>query len=206
MKKLLQSTWTASTLGGVLFLLTMLLAWKPPERSVEVHEPKEPARVPNWALNLENPEVFVLVEELKREKDLVKKRQTDLDALAERLRVERLEIENLTKAVARMREQFDAAQSLFESNVVRLTEAEHPKLRKLAKTYVEMTPEGAAAVFRQMDDRSIVKILALLKEPEAAAILEAMAQGSDTAAKRVADISELLRTSLDLPNLQKKTP
>lgn len=193
-------------IGCLLFLGTMVVAWKPPELPEPEHEEEPDARVPNWALNLENTEVNLLIEELKREKETVTKRQAELDGLADRLRVERMEINGLTQAVHRMQMQFDQAQLLFESNVVRLTAAELPNVRRLARTYVEMSPDGAAAVFKQMEDKTIVKILALLKESEAAPILEAMSVGGDAAAKRVADISELLRTSLDAPPPTKKTP
>ena len=59
-----------------------------------------------------------------------------------------------------------------------------------------MTPEGAAKIFKEMDDAQLVKIMAYMKEKETATLLEAMAQLGEAEVKRVALISERLRTLL----------
>ena len=69
-------------------------------------------------------------------------------------------------------------------------------LKKLGKTYSGMEPEGAAAIFKQMDDAAIVKILVFMKEQETGPILAALSKMGETEAKRAGDLTEKLRLSV----------
>jgi flagellar motility protein MotE (MotC chaperone) len=79
---------------------------------------------------------------------------------------------------------------------VRIPEEETANLKKLGKTYATMSPEGAATIFKQMEDDQVVKILVFMKEGETAPVLESFARLGETEAKRAAVISERLRTSI----------
>jgi hypothetical protein len=59
-----------------------------------------------------------------------------------------------------------------------------------------MQPDGALAIFREMDDEMVVKILAFMKPGQVGPILELMAQtqdGEGTLAGRAAALSYKLR-------------
>jgi hypothetical protein len=61
-----------------------------------------------------------------------------------------------------------------------------------------MTPDAAASVLGALDDTTVVKILATMKESEGAALLEALARKGEAQAKRVALLSDQLRlTTID---------
>lgn len=190
MIKLLQSHWAASVVGILLYLATTGLLWKP-QRSTDPTAPPPAAAPgsngPSW--DFHNPEVDVLITEMKLEKETLAKREAQLQELAERLQTERLEINLMLEAVQRLQNEFD-------SNVVRVTVEEAANIKKLARTYAAMTPEGATPILKQMDETTLVKILATMKESETAPILEAMAHQGEADAKRVAAISERLRLSL----------
>ncbi len=191
MMKLLKSSWLASFLGALLYLGMTALVWRAPAKSNLAGQPAGSAET-SLALDFHNPELDLLIEELKKEKEALGKRQTQLNELAERLRIERLELDQVTQTVHQ-------AQAQFDSNVVRVLEEELVNLKKLARTYAGMTPEGAALVFQQMEESTLLKILALMKDSETAPILEAIAKQSEADAKRVAAISERLRLSLPNP-------
>jgi flagellar motility protein MotE (MotC chaperone) len=65
--------------------------------------------------------------------------------------------------------------------------------------YASMAPENAVLILKQMEDVALVKILTLMKDSEAAPILEALGKQSEAEAKHAAIISERLRLSLAKP-------
>ncbi|MDX1952350.1 MAG: hypothetical protein SFY81_09195 [Verrucomicrobiota bacterium] len=140
--------------------------------------------------NPQNIEIDLLVEELRQQKEKLQQRENHLNELAARLQAEREELNQLTQKVTMLQKDFDL-------NVTRVTEEETPNLKKLARTYANMTPEGAAGIFKQLDDTVLVKIMLFMKEAETSPILELMAAGGDEEAKRVADLSERLRLSIN---------
>ena len=87
-------------------------------------------------------------------------------------------------------------QKEFDRNVVRVQEEEVLNLKKLAKVYATMSPAAVTTIFKEMEDDKIVKILAFLKESEAAPILEHLAKMGETEAKRAAALTERFRLSI----------
>ena len=190
MIKLLLSHWAASVVGMLLFLATTGLLWRsqgPMDPSANPPADAPRSNGPSW--DYHNPEADLLITEMKQEKETLAKREAQLKEFAERLETERLEINLVLQAVQRLQTEFD-------DNVVRLTGEEAANVKKLARTYAAMTPEGATPILKQMDETTLVKILATMKESETAPILEAMAKPAEADAKRVAAISERLRLSL----------
>jgi len=196
--KTLQSPWVAGLLGLLLYAATTFMLWRPltpgPIQPA-AGAPNEPG--PSWTFH--NEEIDQLVTELKKEKDSLAVRAKQLDGLEARLLSERKEINQVTQHVHQLQVEFD-------SNVTRAFDEEKVNLKKLAKMYAAMTPEGSAAIFKQLDDISIVKIMMFMKEAETAPILELMAKQGEPQAKRAAALSERLRLSIPSSTSAKPTP
>jgi flagellar motility protein MotE (MotC chaperone) len=196
MMRLLQSHWTAVCVGTAAYLATMVAVWRPhavpPVQAVSESAPRESAV--SWAF--QNPEMDLLMNELKREKESLAAKEKDLNELAARLQTERAELSQLTQTVQQ-------AQAEFDQNVTHVRTEETANLKRLAKMYSTMSPEGAASVFKALDEAAVVKILTCMKDSETAPILEVMAKQGDAEAKRVASISERLRLAFAE---SKKTP
>jgi flagellar motility protein MotE (MotC chaperone) len=188
MIKLLTSPWFSAPLGAVLYLASMLVFWKTPQPALPERDPSASAfSGPSWEFR--NPEADQLMTELKSEKGALALRKQQLDDWAARLDAQRQELTAATLAVRQMQDQFD-------QSVVRLQEVEVPNLKKLAKVYADMTPDGAATVMSQLEDSVNVKVMLFMKESETAAILETMAKKGPAEAKRAAALSEHVRLSI----------
>lgn len=189
MTKLLTSNWTAVVCGAIVYLLSTVAFWKPPtlpKGGVSGESSESVAGRTGASWEFTNPEADQLIGELKAEREALKKREQQLDALSVRLEAERTEINQATQSVHQL--QID-----FDKNVTRVTEEETANLKKLAKVYSQMAPENAAKVFTEMDDQAVVKIMVFMKDGDTAAILDAIAKNGSPQAKRVAALSETLR-------------
>jgi flagellar motility protein MotE (MotC chaperone) len=191
MIRLLQSSWVAAGIGAVLFLVTAAAVLNPRKllraRQAQITaSAKKPTPHAGW--DFSNPEIDQLIAELKMEKEGLALREQQLKELATLLAAERSEINQTTQAVNRLEKEFD-------ERIVRVREEETANLKKLAKTYAAMSPEGAATILKQMEDDQIVKILVFIKEGDSAPILEAFAKSGEADAKRVAMISERVRVA-----------
>lgn len=200
--KILQNPLVSSILGLVLYAVVTVAVWKTPVTAA-THEPtqdeivaKANATAPSW--EFKSQEADMLIAELKAEKESLAKREKDLKDLEERLKVERLELNVVTQTVYQLQKQ-------VENSIVRINAEEANNLKKLSRTYAAMSPEGAAPIMKEMEESTLTKILALLKETESAPILEAMSKLGPDEAKRVANISEKLRFYLSQPKDVKKS-
>ncbi len=191
MIRLLQSSWVAAGIGAVLFLVTAAAVLNPRKllhaRQAQITASAK-KQTPHAGWDFSNPEIDQLIAELKMEKEGLALREQQLKELATRLAAERSEINQTTQAVNRLEKEFD-------ERIVRVREEETANLKKLAKTYAAMSPEGAATILKQMEDDQIVKILVFIKESDSAPILEAFAKSREADAKRVAMISERVRVA-----------
>ncbi|MBM3880965.1 MAG: hypothetical protein FJ387_14805 [Verrucomicrobia bacterium] len=183
----LRSKWMVALLGGLSYLLTTVLTWHPP--SLPARTPQagpaeaEPVYSPAWSYR--NPEVDSLIAELRSERTQLETRRLELQQWEARLRAERSEINTLTQIVHQL--QLD-----LDSTFMQVQESEKTNLKRLAKVYTEMSPESVATIFEQIEDEAVLKILTTLREPEVAAILNAMAK-EPAQTKRVALLCERLR-------------
>lgn len=198
--KILQNSLVSSIIGLVLYAVVTVLVWKVPvivegEPSQEEIVAKAQEAVPSW--EFQSQEADLLIRELKIEKDSLAKREKDLNDLAERLKTERMEINMVTQAVHQL-------QAQVESSIVRINAEEAVNIKKLSRTYAAMSPDGAAPIMKEMEETTLIKIVALMKEGESAPILEAMSKLSPDDAKRVAKITERLRFYLSQPKDVKK--
>jgi flagellar motility protein MotE (MotC chaperone) len=204
MMRLLQNKWAALGAGAIIYGLTTWLLLHPHRQLVRAAEALRARQVaagavavgPSWTFH--NPEMEQIMAELKSERDALQVRASQLDDLEARLNAERQEICVVTQTVYRLRAELD-------STVTRVSQQEAVNLKKLAKVYATMSPEGAARILKEMDDDQIVRILALMKESESAPVIESIAQGNTVEAKRAAMISNRLRLTL-LETKKPQTP
>ncbi|RME69295.1 MAG: hypothetical protein D6781_08920, partial [Verrucomicrobia bacterium] len=191
MKKLLTSTWTLAILALLAGMGTQAAVLMMKLGSIgEVHE-EEPVDAEGKPIpekiewNFLTPEIERLQSELRLRLDEVAERQRELDEYALRLEAERAEIEKLKRDIEARREEL--AQSLFEVQAI-----EQKNLKTLAASYSNLSPEAALAIFQEMDDEMVVKILSFMKPDPVGQILEAMARtkdGEGTLAARAAVIT-----------------
>src|SRR5437868_137853 len=106
------SPWISSILGLMIFMGVTAATWNSATHTIQAaHEAAIAAT--NNAAKSETPwsfdtaEIDGLVKELREERDMLAKREKDLNELAERLRAERTELTQLTQAVHRMQIEFD---------------------------------------------------------------------------------------------------
>ena len=186
--KLLQSKWMCVVVGLLLYASVTIAVWQSPQLKLPARKHasgKAGARTkPSW--EFQNPEVDQLIAELQQQKTSLAEKEHQLNDLATRLQAEREEIGIVTQQVGRIQTEFDR-------NVVRVREEETANLKRLAKIYAAMTPEGAVSILKEMKDDDIVKILAYMKDVETAPILELLAKPGVADAKRTAQISERLK-------------
>ncbi len=137
-----------------------------------------------WTIEIEN-----LSHELKEEKERLKLQAEKLDQRAARITSEEKEFSKLRAELETMRQQ-------IADRMVEIKADEVKNIKTLAQTYTTLTPKGAAAILREMDETTAVKILAVMKPDVVGPIFEEMSR--DTAAdsplaKRAASLSERLR-------------
>jgi flagellar motility protein MotE (MotC chaperone) len=194
MLKTLTSPWAGSIIGLISYLAVTAVTWNAATAHISTAEESKLTinstnEVNPFAAAMSSVEVEALVKELRDERETVARRQKELNEWAARLHAERDELNQLTNTVHRLQTEFD-------QSVSRVTEEEAGNLKKIAKTYSSMEPEGAAKIFKQMEDSAVVKIMVFMKENETGPILAALAKGGDAEAKRTADITEKLRLAV----------
>jgi len=137
-----------------------------------------------WTIEIDN-----LTSELKEEKARLAQRSDDLDQREARLAIEEQELNKVRADIEGMHQQ-------MEQRITMISADESKNLRTLAQTYTNLTPKAAVAIFREMDDATAVKILALMKPDVVGPIFEEMASdtyGDNSMARRAAVLSDKLR-------------
>lgn len=194
--QILRSPWLAVVLGMIAYGGTTLvvlnpkrLAVKPPTKQHDAEEKLEKIE-PSWSFK--NPELDQLLTEVAQERESLRTRERDLQELETRLKAERQEIGAITQQVNRLQVELD-------QTISRIKEEEAVNLKRLAKVYATMSPEGAAKILQEMQDDQIVKILTLMKETETAPLLENLAKANTVAARRAAQLCDRLRLASAKP-------
>jgi flagellar motility protein MotE (MotC chaperone) len=190
MSKLLKSPWLLVLVGMAVYAATTAYLLRPDELNklsqAARAAPKHRVRGFTWQMDF--PELTQLMEDLRKNKDELDARQQQLQDLSARLQAERKELNEATQTIALLQKEFD-------QNIVRVKDDEVANLKKMAKLYANMTPEGAVAIFKNMEDTQVVKYLAFMKESETAPILEAFSKLGESEPKRAALILDKLRTA-----------
>jgi flagellar motility protein MotE (MotC chaperone) len=192
MIRLLQSGWFATLFGALLYLgVTAALMGRSTltrTDATSAHaEAGQQGPGPSW--EFVNPELDRLVTELKKQKEGLDQREQQLKELAARLDAERAEINVVTQVVHRIRRE-------FEQKVVQVREEEVANLKRLAKMYASMSPEGAAGILKQMEDDPALKFLVFMKDAETGPILESLSKLGEADARRAATLTDRLRTTM----------
>lgn len=137
-----------------------------------------------WTIEIEN-----LANELRGERARLRKQADGLEQRAARLSEEE-------KELAKVRAELDATRRELSARVIEITADEARNLRSLAQTYSSLTPHAVVAIFREMDDVTVVKILSLMKPDAVGPVFEEMSRsgaGESALARRAAVLSEKLR-------------
>lgn len=137
-----------------------------------------------WSAEMDN-----ITKELKEERERLRSVAAELDRRATRLDAERQEL-------VQVRSELDGMRKEISDRVSEMGADEARNLKSLATTYSNLTPRAAVAVIRELDERTAVKILVLMKPDVVSAIFEEMSRTPDadgTLAKRAASLSERLR-------------
>jgi flagellar motility protein MotE (MotC chaperone) len=137
-----------------------------------------------WTIEIEN-----LSTDLKEERARLRKQADLQDQRAARLASEE-------KELAGVRADIEALRAQIAENVTEVSADEAKNIRTLAQTYTSLTPKGAVAIFKELDDVTAVKILSRMKPEVVAAIFEEMSRSSDSdapEARRAAILTEKLR-------------
>jgi len=202
MIKLIQSGWFGMFLGGTLYLAVTTVIWpksppKPPPQSEETEaEPETEAA----SLNYGNPEIDELMSELRLRREALEAREVQLKAWETRLQAERSELNVVTQLVSRVQADLDQtisrAQADLDKSVLRIRADEMANLKRLAKTYNDMSPQAAGAILKNQDDETVAKLLLLMKDSEVAVFLEQLAKQGDAEAKRASLLTERIRMSV----------
>jgi flagellar motility protein MotE (MotC chaperone) len=151
-------------------------------KAAEANKPEAPWGF--WTIEIEN-----LASELKDQRAILKKREEDLMAREERLNAERQEL-------LKQRQQLEALRAEIASRVISVQADEVRNLKSLVATYSNLTPKATLALFKEMDDSTVVKLLALMKTDVVSPLFEEMSKQSasdPSVAKRAAVLSEKLR-------------
>ena len=158
--------------------------------TLKINEPNPPgpANAPrDWILR--SGEIDKLAADLKQEKAALEDRRKELDQSESRLASEREEIRKI-------RAEVDAMRREVTENIPKVQMAERQNIKSLAKTYSTMKPMDAVTVLRELDDQTVVKILASMKADVVGAIFQEMTRAKDndgTLAARAAHLSDGLR-------------
>jgi flagellar motility protein MotE (MotC chaperone) len=137
-----------------------------------------------WTIEMEN-----LANDLRDERVRIKQHEEQLIQREARLNAEQQELEKTRKQIEELR-------AAIDERLIEVTEGESTNLKKLALTYSTLTAKSAVAIFREMDDTTLVKLFSLMKPDSVGPIFEEMGKESATdaaLAKRAALLSERLR-------------
>jgi flagellar motility protein MotE (MotC chaperone) len=137
-----------------------------------------------WTIEIEN-----LSHELKEERERLKLQAEKLEQRVARVAAEE-------KEFVKMRADLEGMRKQIADRIIEIKADETKNIKTLAQTYTTLTPKGAAAILREMDDATAVKILAIMKPEVVGPIFEEMSRDSSAdspMAKRAATLSEKLR-------------
>ncbi len=199
MTRILQSGWFAALVGCAIYLATTVIVLSPSKfAGAQFIKPDYSAEDdPSWKFR--NPEFNEWVSQIQNEKERLDLRQQELDEWQIRLNTELQEISTVTQMVFQL-------QSDFDKNVVRFKAQETDNVKHQAKLISAMSPEGAVALFSQMSDNDVVRILFVMKADEASAILDALSKMGPEQAKRAASLTERLHQVLPEPTTAPAIP
>lgn len=135
-------------------------------------------------------------QELQQMIDTITEKKLDLEKREEAIKAREAQIDARTKEFTDLKAQVESLRDGI-STVLVVSKAEEMKnLKALSATYANMNPDAAVGVLNEMDENTVVKLLALMKADTVGPIFEAMARvpGQEGQMRaRIARLSEKLR-------------
>jgi flagellar motility protein MotE (MotC chaperone) len=128
-------------------------------------------------------EVENLMKELQEEKTSYEKKTKDLAAVEMRIETEKKELLRTREELLRLRGEIESMREELSSRTTEMQDNEKSNIRNLARTYSNMKPAEAVAIFIEMSDDNVAKLLAGMKNDVVAKILGEMAKTKDPASK-----------------------
>ncbi len=159
------------------------------EKSLIVAEEKAPVELKQRGWDFWTIEIDNLSNALKEERARMRKQVELLDLRAARVTAEE-------KELAKLRAEIDRLHREIASRVIEIGADEAKNVRMLSQTYSNLTPRAVVAIFKELDDTTVVKVLSLMKAESIGPIFEEMTKGTGTSsslAGRAALLSEKLR-------------
>ncbi len=158
-----------------------------PDAPVPVSSEEEPLPTDAPASLIPGQEtVEKLQEGLREARRAYLQKQADLESKTEEVRQQQ-------KLIALLRQEMEALQGQLEDKVVSLESGEQANLKALADVYARMDPASASTLLMEMKPERSARVLRLIGDRQAAAILnETIAQG-DRGAKIAAEWSDIIR-------------
>ena len=192
MTRILQSGWMVALLGCVLYLATTIFVLSPSKfAGAQFLKPDYSAEDdPSWRFR--NPEFNQWVAQIQNEKEKLDLREQQLDDWQRRINLELQEMSLVTQTV-------NDLQSNFDRNVIRFKAQETDNVKHQAKLVSAMSPQGAVAMFSQMSDDDVVRILFAMKPDQASVILDTLSTMGPAEAKRAALLTDRLHQVLPEP-------
>lgn len=192
--KLLTNPIVVIVLAVVFSTVPMLsMIWQESSAIVQVAATQRAATIeasrPEKPWDFWTPEVESLAKELTEQRGALALRDADLAAREKRLAGETLELDE-------MRRKIESLRAEIASRLVEVQAQELRNLRTLANTYAKLTPAAAVAIFGEMDDLTVTKLLSLMKPDTTTAILEEFNRNPTDpkiGVKRAAELSQRLR-------------
>ena len=142
---------------------------------------------PPW--DMWTPEIEKLAKELRSQRDGLRDREQAVVQRETRLAAEAAEL-------ARTRKEIETQRAEITQMLTAVGVDELKNLKSLAQTYSNLTPKAAVAIFSEMDDATVVKVLSLMKADSVGPIFEEMSKDKsekNNQAQRAARLSERLR-------------
>ena len=127
-----------------------------------------------------------MIDQLQEKGDLLTEREKKLGLQSER-------IQHLERELLVTRGNLEKIQLETQHQFEKLEESERKNLKKLAKMYALMDPAQAAPILTILDDDTIINMLSLMKERNAAKLLGGFSAQNIESQKRAALISEKMR-------------
>ena len=161
------------------------------EYRTEAAEAKRPEKP--W--DFWTPEMENIARELASQRELFARRESELVARETRLASERKELDEMRARIEKLRSEID-------SRLVQINAQEQRNLKTLVATYSKLSPGAVVAIFNQMDDSMVAKILSMMKPDTTTGILEEFSRdpGPDNAnVKRVAELTQRMRLLMPAP-------
>ena len=197
--RMLAAPWFLALVGllsslviGVTMMMSAqkkLVSTPPPVAAAPVVEEKPVP--PQTVFSFHTNELVEMIEDLRKQKQKILEEQKDVKALAARTMADRQEVEKIRQEIKDLRSDLD-------KRVVEIQQEEIKNLDSLASTYTAMPPGAAVAIFKEMEEDQVVKILAAMKAKAVASVLSEMGRmvdksGEESVARRAARITDKLR-------------